>query len=141
MKTTLALLTLVSSLSAFAAIDPDYCAGKDSCQVGTISAYWRNYWEARDRNSGSSLFNGAFTRGFGKTADEAMANSERRMDTIFRGLECNSTLYGSHPYNFGTTKLAPNRYVAWTVCPGGSGSVRTTPRPSCVMLFGAMVCD
>lgn len=130
MKTLLTLLFLLTSLSSFAQhrlsdypVDSNYCNGRESCHKGHI-------WLI---SSGDY-----YARGYGRTCEEAMEDSEDNFIRTFGDMSCGLV---SGPYSWSCERSRDGRrFVSWHRCSPDSGPARSAPRSRCAVIGGRLMC-
>ncbi len=131
MKTLLAALMLLTSLTALAQqyrlsdypVDPNTCRGQETCLKGYI-------WLIK---SGTY-----YARGYGRTCDEAMEDSEDMFIRTFGDMSC-GLVSGPHSWSCNRSRDG-RRFVSWRQCSPDSGPAQTAPRSRCTMIGGRLVC-
>jgi hypothetical protein len=120
MKFLLVLMIALSSLSAFAVKDPNYCGSEDNCVIG--------------RNMLMLQKGTPYARAEGRSCDEAIENSG---EILQHENNCKGTdvqPWGCYKTSRGTTK-------AWTRCiKGDSSSGTAAPRGKCALIMGVIMC-
>jgi hypothetical protein len=134
MKTLLAALMLLVSLTALAQtqnrlsdypVDPNFCGSKQSCHKGYFPLV----------SSGTY-----YARGFGRTCDEAMEDSEDRFIRAHGNMDDCGLVSGPHSWSCHRSRDG-RRFVSWRECSPDSGSSSSGgSRSRCTMVFGRLVC-